>query len=164
MDISAISAAPTVAASASKSNNLSMNDFYKLLAAEMQNQDPMSDDSGSGSGSSSSSYISELTTLAQANAVQALTKVTNYSMASGMVGKTVNYTSTSTDITGKETASTKTGEVEAVDFTSDTPRCYIATTKNGVTTGDWVDYTSVTQVYAPDVTDKTASSSTGTAL
>lgn len=158
MDISAITAPSTTTTTGSSSSNaaLSLNDFYKLLAAEMQYQDPSSDSSSSGS--SSNSYITELATLSEATAVQNLTKVTNYVMAAGLAGKTVGYTSTATSATGTTTSTTKTGVVEAVDFTADTPRCYVATTSNGTTTGSWVDYATVTKVYASDVTDSSSTS------
>jgi flagellar hook assembly protein FlgD len=162
MDISAITAAPTVATTSSSSGgSLSLTDFYKLLSAEMQYSDPLSsDDSSSSGGSSSSSYISELCTLTQVTAIQALTKVNNYSLAAGLTGKTVAYTTTTTTATGSATTSTVTGEVEAVDYSADTPRCYIATTTSGTTTGSWVDYTSITKIYASDVTTTSSSSTT----
>jgi flagellar hook assembly protein FlgD len=160
MDISAIPALPTTTTTTtSSSSGISLNDFYKLLAAEMQYQDP-SGDSSSGGSSDSSSYITELATLSEATAVQNLTAVQNSAMALGMTGKSVAYTSTSTAADGVVTSTAKTGTVEAVDFSTSTPMCYVATTTKGTTTGSWVNYTAISQVYASDVTDSTASSGT----
>ena len=151
MNISAITPAPTVAPSSSSAGGaLSLDGFYQLLAAEMQYTDPLGSDSsgGGGSGSNSSSYISELCTLTEVTAIQALTKVNNYSMATSMTGKTVSYNSTSTSATGRVTSTAVTGTVEAVDYSSDTPRLYVATTDSkGNTTGKWIDYTEVQTIY-----------------
>ena len=160
MDISAITAPLTAQTNNSSSGStISTNDFYKLLAAEIQYQDPLSgSDSSQGSGSSSNSYITELALMSATTSIQNMTKVENYAMASGMVGKTVAYTSTSTTSTGAVISETKTGKVEACDFTSDTPKCYVANTaSDGKVSGEWVDYNAVSQVYADDVTDSSAS-------
>lgn len=165
MDISAITAPPTAATSSSTSNaNLTTNSFYKLLAAQIQYQDPLSSsDSGGSSGSSNTgSYITDLAILSATSAIQDMTKVENYTMASAMAGKTVAYTSTSTSATGMVSSTTKTGSVESVDFTGSVPRCYIASTTDGKTTGEWVDYTAITNVYADDVTTSQDASSATT--
>lgn len=164
MDISAIPAAPIVANTSKTSRgNLSLTDFYKLLAAEMQFSDPLSggDSGGSSGGSNSSSYISELCTLTQVTAIQALTQVNNYSMATNMTGKTVSYDSVSTDALGKETTTSITGEVEAVDYSAEKPRLFVAgTDSTGATTGKWIDYTDVKKVYNSDVTPYSLAMST----
>jgi flagellar basal-body rod modification protein FlgD len=157
MNISAISAPLTNQTNkTSSSSAISTNDFYKLLAAEIQYQDPLSG-SDSSSGSGSNNYITELAIMSATTAIQNMTKVENYAMASAMVGKTAAYTSTSTSPTGKVVSEIKTGKVEACDFTSETPRCYIAkTSSDGKTSGEWVDFNLISKVYADDVTDDTA--------
>lgn len=163
MDISAITAPSTTSSSSSSSGTtLDTDDFYQLLAAQIQYQDPLGDSDSSGSSSSSTSYITQLAVMSATSAVQSMTEVENYAMATAMTGKTVAYTSTSTSSSGTASTTTKTGTVEAADFTGDTPRVYIASTSDGTTTGEWVEYTSVTEVYADDVTDSSSSSTTTT--
>lgn len=160
MDISAIGTPPTVAKSSSTSNaELTTNSFYKLLAAQIQYQDPLAGSDGS-SGSNTSSYITDLAILSATSAIHDMTKVENYAMASAIAGKTVEYNSMTMSSTGKVSATTKVGSVEAVDFTGSVPRCYIASTSDdGKTTGEWVEYSTITKVYADDVKTSPQSSS-----
>jgi flagellar basal-body rod modification protein FlgD len=162
MDISAISgpSSGNTLSDGSKVSNgadsFGMDDFFKLLAAQLQYQDPSS-------ATSNDQFMQEMAQFSTVTAIENLVKVTNYSMASGMVGKTVTYQSATMDLNGYVTTTSQNGKVEAVDFTSDTPRCYIATTdKDGKVTGNWVDYSDISQVYSDDVTvDPTAGGSTG---
>lgn len=142
-------------------NSLSTNDFYKLLAAEMQYQDPTSSDSGSSS-SSSDGYIQEMIQYSSVEAIQNLAKVTNYSVASSLTGKNVSYNKTYVDDNNQYTTEKITGTVEAVDFSSDTPKCYVTQTADGKTTGEWVNYNEIQQVYASDVTGISGTSSSTT--
>lgn len=151
MDISAITTPPAVAKSDTASNKaLSTESFYKLLAAQIQYQDPLA--GSDGSSSSSYSYVTDLAILSATSAIQDMIKVENYSMAAALTGKTVEYNSTSTTVSGKATTTPKIGSVEAVDFTGSAPRCYVVSAQDGVTSGEWVDYSAITKVYADDVT------------
>jgi flagellar basal-body rod modification protein FlgD len=158
MDVSQIQASTanqTASASSStnSNNSLSMNDFFKLLAAELQNQDP-------DNATSNDQFMQEMAQYSTLEATQNLVTASNYSMASSLAGKTVSYSGT---VTNNDVSSSysSTGTVEAVDLSSSTPQCYVASTDaNGNTTGNWVDYSNITQVYAPDVTN--TGSDTGT--
>lgn len=162
LDISAIPAVPSTPSNTKSSSTLSTNDFYKLLAAEMQYQDPTSDSSGSG-GSGSGDYITELAILSATSAVQAMTKIENYALGASLQGGAVAYTDTSTAASGKEETSTKTGVIEAADLTGDSPRFYVATSVSGAITGKWINYSDISQIYAPNVTDNAdPSGTTGT--
>lgn len=173
MDISQITSPAAssdyASGSSSSSTGISTDDFYKLLAAEMQYQDPMEgDDDSGGSSDSSDSYVTELAILSATSAIQDMTGVENYSMASGVLGTNVSYTSESIDSSGKATDTTKTGTIEAADFTSGSPRFYVASTdSSGTTSGEWIDPSTIQQMYASNVTgvsgaDSSSSSSAST--
>lgn len=155
MDISAIMLPPAVADTQSKRGNanLTTTDFYKLLAAQIQYQNPFDDSGSSGGSSSSTGYLTDLAIMSATTAVQEMTKVENYAMSTAMAGKKVAFKSTSTSPTGAIESTTKNGTVTAVDFTAEKPRFYVTSTdKDGATSGEWISYSAVNSVYSDDVT------------
>lgn len=163
MDISAIMLPPAAAVdtvSKKGSSNLSTTDFYKLLAAQIQYQNPFDDSGSSGGGSSSTGYLTDLAIMSATTAIQEMTKVENYSMSTAMAGKNISYKSTSTSPTGKIETTTKNGSVTAVDFTAEKPRFYVTSNDaEGKISGEWINYNSVVSVYSDDVTFDTANTS-----
>jgi flagellar basal-body rod modification protein FlgD len=154
MDVSAI-IAPIAAQSSSSgkgTTNLSTTDFYKLLAAQIQYQNPFDDSSSSGGGSSSTGYLTDLAIMSATSAVKEMTNVENYSMSAAMAGKKVTYKSSSTALNGEVTTTQKYGTVSAVDFTGEKPRLYITSEKDGKTAGEWIQYDTVEEIYSNDVT------------
>lgn len=140
--------------SSSSNSSLEMDDFFQLLAAELQYQDPSNP-------TSNDQYMQEMAQFSTLEAIQSLVKVSNYSLASSITGKTVSYNQTVTDNNTKvSSVVASNGTVEAVDFTSDTPKCYVTSTYNGTTTGKWINYSDIIQVYAPDVTNTSGGGST----
>lgn len=162
MDISqigAVSSAGTTLSDGKKitsgsDSSLGMNDFFQLLSAELQYQDPSNP-------TSNDQYMEEMAQFSTLEAIQNLSKVSNYSLASNLNGKMVSYNKLNYDSDTNSYSTEKiNGNVEAVDFSSDTPECYVTSTSNGATTGEWVNYSDITQAYASDVTDKSGGTST----
>ena len=156
MDISqipSVTSQTTGTTSSSTSKSLSMDDFFTLLAAELQNQDP-------DNATSNDQFMQEMAQYSTLEATQSLVKSSYYSLATTLTGKTVAYnqTTTSNDVTSTSQSS---GTVEAVDLTSDIPECYVSSTTNGTTTGSWVSYSDITQVYSSDVTNTSSTTDTG---
>lgn len=138
----------------SSDSSLGMNDFFQLLSAELQYQDPTNP-------TSNDQYMEEMAQFSTLEAIQSLVKVSNYSLASGITGKMASYNKISYDSSTNSYSTDKiTGNVEAVDFTSDTPKCYVTSTTDGKTTGEWINYSDITQVYASDVTNNSGGTST----
>lgn len=146
------SATSSSTTSASSGSSLSMDDFFKLLAAELQYQDPTNP-------TSNDQFMEEMAQYSTLSAIQGLEKLTNYSMASGLIGKTASY-ETAVTANGNTTEETVVGEVEAVDFSGDTPQCYLVATVDGKNYGDWVAYSQLSRVYASDVNNDAYSSGT----
>ncbi|CDZ23500.1 hypothetical protein CCDG5_0361 [[Clostridium] cellulosi] len=150
MDISSITppSNATYPSSSSKStsgSSLDMNDFFKLLAAQLQYQDPLS-------ATSNDQYMAEMAQFSTLQAIQTLLKVENYTMATSIVGKKVSYVSTQSTATGSYSVTTKAGTVDAVDFSGETPKFYVSTTgDDGKVTSSWIDYSAIRMVYSPDV-------------
>lgn len=147
-----LSSATSSSTSSSKGSSLNMDDFFKLLAAELQYQDPTNP-------TSNDQFMAEMAQYSTLSAIQGLEKLTNYSMASGLIGKTASYETLVTS-NGNTTQETVTGEVEAVDFSGDTPQCYLVAAVDGKNYGDWVPYSQLSRVYAPDVNNDAYSSGT----
>ena len=160
MDVSQIPPVPSTPSNQKSSATLSTNDFYKLLAAEMQYQDPTSDSGGGGS-SNSGDYITELAILSATTSIQAMTKIENYALGASLQGGAVAYVDTSTAASGKQDKAIRVGVIEAADLTGDTPRFYVASTVSGVS-GKWINYSDINQIYAPSVTDNTPAKGTTT--
>lgn len=137
--------------------SLSMDDFFQLLSAEMQYQDPTNP-------TSNDQFMEEMAQFSTLEAMQNLEKTNNYAMGTGMLGKTVAYSQTSVNSSDQEVTSTVSGTVSGVDFTTDPPKCYVSSTaSDGTTTGSWIAYSSITDVYQPtSSTDSSTDSSTTT--
>lgn len=75
------------------SSQLSVNDFLKIMAAEIQNQSPMSDGDGGGSKTDYISQLAQFTTLEElsgiAESIGALTMISQQQYAFGLMGKEV---------------------------------------------------------------------------
>lgn len=135
--------------------SLGMNDFFQLLSAEMQYQDPSNP-------TSNDQFMQEMAQFSTLEAIQSLEKANNYSLGTQMLGKTVAYNQTSVNSNSQEVTSTVSGTVSAVDFTTDPPQCYVSSTaSDGTTTGNWVAYTSINDVFEP-ASDTSDTSGTGT--
>lgn len=118
--------------SASQAGNASMSDFFKILAAQLQYQDPSQQ-------TSNTEYMGEMAQFSTLTAVQDMTKKIGYDMGANLVGQKVSFNYA--DDSGKTQSSA--GEVEAVNYSSDDPMCYI--------NGQWVTYSNIKSVYAQDV-------------
>jgi flagellar basal-body rod modification protein FlgD len=105
---------PTTAATQTTNKNatLGKDDFLKLMVAQMQNMDPMSqssDPSQSVQQMTQFSILEQLTNLSTSQ--DALGANEKQSQAISLLGKTVDYTA--------DDSSTVTGSVQKVDFGSD---------------------------------------------
>lgn len=126
-------------------SNFDMEDFFKLLAAQLQYQDPSSS-------TSNDQYMQEMAQFSTVEAIQNLVKIENYSMASGVVGKNVSYDAINTDSNGKYVTVSVNGKVEAVDFSSETPKYYVTSTAgDGTVSSNWIDYSDIKRIYSSDV-------------
>lgn len=130
----AVSAASQSSAGSSSSSGISMSDFMKILAAELQYQDPLSD-SSSGGGSSNSDYITQMVEYNLLSQVESMTSQMKFASAPAALGQTAMYSAT--DSSGNVTY--PTGTVTAVDLSGDNPAYLI----NGV----WVDQSSIFGFY-----------------
>lgn len=131
--------------SSTSTQSFDMDDFFQLLAAQLQYQDPSST-------TSNDEYMQEMAQFETVEAIQNLVSVEKYSMASGLAGKKVAYIETDVSDTGSYYSSNKYGTVEAVDFSSETPKCYVSSTdSSGKTTSNWVSYSDLTKIYSSDV-------------
>ena len=88
-----------------KSSTLGKDDFLQLLVAQMQYQDPLEP-------TSNTEYIAQYATFSEVEQIQNMSKSMDLSRASGLVGQTVQITST--DDSGRET--TKMGKVDYVKY------------------------------------------------
>jgi len=123
--------------------SLSMDDFFQLLSAEMEYQDPSDP-------TSNDQFMEEMAQFSTLEAMQNLESTSNYSMGTGMLGKTVAYNQTTVNSSDQEVTSMVSGTVTGVDFTTDPPQCYVSTTaSDGTTSGSWIAYSSITDVYQP---------------
>lgn len=141
----------------SSSTSFSMEDFFKLLAAQLQYQDPTSS-------TSNDQFMQEMAQFSTVQAIQNLVKIENYTMASSVVGKTVSYNKVVSNASGSSYSTKQTGVVQAVDFSSETPKCYVSTTESdGTITSSWINYSDIKRVYSSEVTiNSNSNSSSGT--
>lgn len=128
---------------AGQQNTLTINDFFTLMAAQLQYQDPTSP-------TDTSQYLGQLAQYGMLQQMTSMTDMMQFVKASGVVGKTVAY-SVYDDTTGKTT--TGSGVVEEVDLSSSSPSCLIGS--------GWVPLSDVTAIAADSVS--TASAASGTA-
>lgn len=105
----------TSSAKSSDSSTLTLSSFYKLLAAQLQNQS-MYDSS-----TDNSQYITQMVQFAMLSQMQSMTNSVDSSTALSMVGKTVSLSSTNSD----GTKSNSSGTVDSVTFSSGTPYLYV---------------------------------------
>lgn len=102
--------------SANSAGQLSMSDFFTLMAAELQNQDPMNP-------TDDSQYMSQMAQFGTLEQITNLATSYNFSMASGSVGKKVDY-SYWDDSTGKTVSGS--GTISSVDVSNlNDPSCMI---------------------------------------
>lgn len=142
--------AATTASSTKKKSSLTINDFYKLLSAEMQYQDPLgSSDSGGSSSSSSSNYINEILQFTMLDQMQSITTAMNMTAASSAVGKSAYYNTT--DSNGN--AVQQYGTIDAVDMTGDSPQYLI--------NNAWIAQSNITQL-SSNAADSTTGSTGST--
>ncbi|MDR3552682.1 MAG: flagellar hook capping FlgD N-terminal domain-containing protein [Clostridia bacterium] len=122
----------------SQSGQLDMQDFFTLMAAQLQYQDPMNP-------TDDSQFMGEMAQFGSLEQLTNLSSSINYSLAAGMVGKTVSYSHY--DDTSGETIS-GSGVVSAVNVNSTTPKCLVG--------GSWVSMSDIEQIAAGSDTKPTA--------
>jgi flagellar basal-body rod modification protein FlgD len=117
----------TASNSAGSSSELNMNDFFRLLAAELQYQDPLNP-------TSNSEFMGQMAQFSTLTAIQQLIKLNNLTVATGAVGKNATYLTT--DIDGNRVINT--GVIDSVDLSSETLRAFI--------NGEWVNFSNISQI------------------
>ncbi len=112
----------TYSASANDKNTISMTGFFKLLAAQLQNQDmtnPM-DNSELMAQMTQMAMVQSLTSMT--TAIETSTSATTQTYAGGLLGQEVTMAITKENEYGQEEPiGVKYAKVESVDFTSGTP-------------------------------------------
>lgn len=111
---------------ASGSSSLDMNDFFTLMAAELQYQDPSSS-------TDTSQYMGQMAQFGMLEQLESIAKQYNYLLGSSLIGKNVSY-SVFDEATGETT--TGSGTVNAVDVSSTSPSCSVD--------GKWVSVSNIT--------------------
>lgn len=123
---------------ASQAGQLNMQDFFTLMAAQLEYQDPSSP-------TDTNQYMSEMAQFGVLEQITSACTKMNYGIASGLVGKKVEYTDFN-DQTGE--SETNSGVVSAVDLSDSTDlKCQIGST--------WESISNVTQIM-PGSSDGTA--------
>jgi len=137
---------PSTAATTNKSSgsDLSMNDFFTLLSAQLQYQDPMQP-------TDNSQFMAQMAQFSTLEQLQNLSKTMSISTATSSIGKYAVYNAT--DASGNTTQGA--GTVDAVDLTSDTPTYLI--------NGSWISQSNVTQFFSSALLASSGSGSDGTA-
>ena len=136
---------PSTAATTKNSSgsNLSMNDFFTLLSAQLQYQDPMQP-------TDNSQFMAQMAQFSTLEQLQNLSKTMSISTATSSIGKYAVYNAT--DASGNTTQGA--GTVDAVDLTSDTPTYLI--------NGSWISQSNVTQFFSSALLASSGSGSDGT--
>lgn len=110
--------------STSNSKGTSMDDFFKLMAAQLKYQDPMQPQDND-------QFMQETALFSILQQVQDLSKAVTFSEATQALGKTVGYY-----VTNKDNSHTLTyGKVSALDLSGSTPQCYV--------NGQWTDISNI---------------------
>jgi flagellar basal-body rod modification protein FlgD len=130
--------------SPSQQGQLGINDFFTLMAAQLQNQDPSNP-------TDTTQYMGQM---AQFSTLEQLTNISNsmnFSLASSVVGKNVEYSHSNS-----QTGQTETGKgiVSSVDVSSSTPTCTI--------NGNTFKVSEIKTILANDGTSTPINTSTGT--
>jgi len=130
--------------SQSQQGQLGINDFFTLMAAQLQNQDPSNP-------TDTTQYMGQM---AQFSTLEQLTNISNsmnFSLASSVVGKNVEYSHSNSQTGQTETG---TGIVSSVDVSSSTPTCTID--------GKTFKVSEIKTILASDGTSTPVNTSTGT--
>lgn len=114
--------------SQSQQGQMNMQDFFKLMAAELQYQDPES-------ATDTSQYVNQMAQFGVLQQITSLSSSFNYAIASGMIDKSVTF-SHFDETSG--TTQTGSGKVDAVDLSTGTPSCLIG--------GSWYELSEITGV------------------
>ena len=142
--VSTVNTASTAATTTKSSgDNLSMDDFFTLLSAQLQYQDPMQP-------TDNSEFMAQMAQFSTLEQIQNLSKTMSISTATSSIGKYAVYNTT--DSSGNTTQGA--GTVDAVDLTSDTPTYLI--------NGSWIDQSNVTQFFDSSLLTSSGSGSDGT--
>lgn len=99
-----------------------VEEFAKLLIAQIQNQDP---DDPADMTEVTTQYSQMLATLGQIKANNALVQFGQIQVGTDVVGKTIEYTTGTTIQNGKVTDILKSGLVTSVDFRTEEPRVFL---------------------------------------
>ena len=115
---------------AGASDSLDMTDFFTLMAAQLQYQDPSSP-------TDTSTFMGQMAQFGMLEQLQTLSKQYNYMTGASLVGKSVSY-SVYDDLTGETT--TGSGTVQEVDIGSGSTACKVD--------GKWVDLSDINKFSA----------------
>lgn len=151
-DISALSSLltslPTVSSTSTSSStdSLGMSDFFTLLAAQMQYQDPLEP-------TDNSEFMGQMAQFAQLEQTKSLVSNSNYLIGAFMLGANVMYSQTTT-YGNSSVSSSVEGVVKAVDLSGDSPQLYVNDT--------WVPLSNITRVGLADSSDSTSTTTSST--
>lgn len=129
----AASASTASAVKSSAASSFSMDDFLKILSAELQYQDPLSDSSSGGS--SNSEYVTQMVECNLLLQVQSLVTQSRIASAPSAIGQTVLYATRDAD----DNVAYHQGTVSAVELSGDTPSYLVD--------GVWVDQSGISGFY-----------------
>lgn len=140
----ASSSAQSGASSSSKSkgDNLTMDDFFQLLSAQLQYQDPMQP-------TDNSQFMGQMAQFSLLEQVSNLTKTLTLSVTTSALGKVAVFDNLDKDGNVVQDA----GVVSAVDLSKDTPQYLI----NGL----WVSQSNIVQLYDPSQLNNGSGSGSG---
>lgn len=128
----AIGATTAVAAPPSQLNSVGIQDFLKILASQLNNQDPLKPVDNE----QFIAQIAQFTALAQSQQlnqkIDTLLSLQSAGQSIGLLGKTVDVSSSN---------GTVTGQVTALDFSGDTPQLTVKTSD-----GSFINNVTLSQV------------------
>ena len=99
--VTAYSSSSNSSSSSTSSTSLDMDDFYKLMAAQLQNQDVLNP-------ADESDLMNQMMQIAVINAIDTFTDISTTSYAASLVGKDVTVAATNADGTTQEVYGTVT--------------------------------------------------------